>query len=152
MWVLGMIGLAICGCGSEIQYEHGTVRGKVTYQGKPVTFGSVLFIPVEAPKEGLMQSASGSINPDGTYELASQSTPGAIVGEHKVLVIAVQGPNQAQRPDSSKTVGPAPAVNKGSKEVLLKSAIPQKYADPSTTTLTRKVQPGENTIDLELTN
>jgi hypothetical protein len=149
---LGMLGSAIGGCSREIQHEHARVHGKVSYQGKPVTFGSVLFIPVETPKEGLMESASGSINSDGNYELASQSTPGAILGAHKVLVIAVAGPNQAQRPESSKSNGPAPVATKGSKEVQLKSAIPKKYADPSTTTLTFKVEPGENEIDIELTN
>jgi hypothetical protein len=149
---LGILGSAICGCRSEIQHEHARVHGKVTYQGKPVTFGSVLFMPVETPKEGLMESASGSINPDGTYELASQATPGAILGEHKVLVIAVAGPDQAQRADASKSDGPAPVAPKGSKELQLKSAVPKKYADPSTTTLTRKVVQGENNFDLELTN
>jgi hypothetical protein len=146
---LGILGSAICGCHSENQHEHARVHGKVTYQGKPVTFGSVLFMPVETPKEGLMESASGSINPDGTYELASQATPGAILGEHKVLVIAVAGPDHA---DASKSVGPAPVAPKGSKELQLKSAFPKKYADPSTTTLTRKVVQGENNFDLELTN
>ena len=106
-------------------------------------------MPVATPKEGLMESASGSINPDGTYELASQATPGAILGEHKVLVIAVAGPDHT---DASKSVGPAPVAPKGSKELQLKSAVPKKYADPSTTTLTRKVVQGENTFDLELTN
>jgi hypothetical protein len=149
---LGILGSAICGCHSESQHEHARVHGKVTYQGKPVTFGSVLFMPVATPKEGLMESASGSINPDGTYELASQATPGAILGEHKVMVIAVAGPDQAQSPDASKSVGPAPVTPKGSKELQLKSSVPKKYADPSTTTLTRKVEPGENNFDLELTN
>ena len=57
----------------EIKYEHAKVHGKVTYQGKPLTFGTVLFMPVEAPKEGSIQPASGPISPEGTYELTSRS-------------------------------------------------------------------------------
>ena len=69
---------ALSGCAdSEIKYEHAKVHGKVTYQGKPLTFGTVLFMPVEAPKEGPIQPASGTISPEGTYELTSRSAPDA---------------------------------------------------------------------------
>jgi hypothetical protein len=140
------------GCDSGIRYEHAKVHGKVTYQGRPVTFGSVMFIPVNPPKEGLMQPASGSINPDGTYELASQSTSGAILGEHTVLVIAVDGGKSAEPRSSSKEGDKPPMPANGSKTVQFKSAIPKKYSDPSTTTLKRKVTPGDNTIDIDLTD
>ena len=149
---LASLGLALGGCGSGIHYEHAKVHGKVTYQGKPVTFGSVLFIPVEPPKEGFMQPASGSINPDGTYELASQSDSGAILGEHTVLVIAVDGGKPAEPKAASKDGVTPPAPAKGTREVQFKSAIPKKYSDPSTSTLKRKVTPGDNQIDIELTD
>jgi hypothetical protein len=151
---LGIAGFAaMVGCDSEIKYEHAKVHGKVTYKGKPVTFGSVLFMPVEAPKEGIIQPASGTISPEGTYELTSQSTAGAILGEHKVVVIAVEGGKLAPPTAATKEglQAPTPAV-KGSKELQLKSAVPKKYADPSTTTLTRKVVAGDNAIDIELTD
>jgi hypothetical protein len=151
---LGIAGFAaLVGCDSEIKYEHAKVHGKVTYKGKPVTFGSVLFMPVEAPKEGIIQPASGTISPDGNYELTSQSTAGAILGEHKVVVIAVEGGKLAPPSGAAKEglQAPTPAV-KGSKELQLRSAVPKKYADPSTTTLTRKVVAGDNAIDIELTD
>jgi len=154
MMLLVMAGLSLGGCGSGTQYEHATVRGKVTYNGKPVTFGQVLFIPVEPPKEkdGLMQPASGSINPDGTYELKSQAEGGAVVGEHKILVISVLGDKPDDTPDAPKPADAAPASSKTSKAVAFKSSIPKKYSDPGATPLTRKVVPGANTIDLELTD
>src|SRR5438128_2436094 len=89
MMGLALAGLTLGGCDSRPHYEHALVHGKVTYQGKPVPLGSVLFVPVEPPKDGLMQPASGTINPDGTYELKSEEDPGAILGEHKVVVVAV---------------------------------------------------------------
>ena len=151
---LGIVGFAaVGGCNSEIKYEHAKVHGKVTYQGKPVTFGSVLFMPVETPKEGIIQPASGSINSDGTYELTSQSASGAILGEHKVVVIAVEGGKIAPRPATAKDGVQAPvAAIKGSKELDFKSVIPKKYSDPTTTNLTRKVVAGDNAIDIELTD
>jgi len=149
---LASVGLAQGGCGSGIHYEHAKVHGKVTYQGKPVTFGQVLFIPVEPPKDGMMQPASGSINPDGTYELASQEDPGAILGEHTVLVIAVDGGKPVEPKADAKDGLAAPAPAKATREVQFKSAIPKKYSDPSTSPLKHKVAPGDNQIDLELTD
>ena len=155
---MAVLVLAVCtlvGCGSGISYEHAKVHGKVTYKGKPVTFGSVLFVPVEPPKDGLMQPASGTIQTDGTYELKSEADAGAILGEHKVVVIAVDGSKPAEPTDAAKTdAAPAPLAGPSiaKKAGGFKSAIPRKYSDPTTTTLTRKVTAGDNTIDLELTD
>ena len=143
-----LVVLALVGCDSKPHYEHAKVHGKVTYQGKPVPLGSVLFVPVEPPKDGSMQPASGTINADGTYELKSEAEPGAILGEHKVVVVAVDGGQPAATPAKVADSGPAPAT----KAVRFKTLVPQKYSDPSTTPLTRKVAPGDNTIDLELTD
>lgn len=152
MMLLVMVGLSLGGCGSGTQYEHATVQGKVTYNGKPVTFGQVLFIPVEPPKNGLMQPASGSINPDGTYQLKSEAEGGAVLGEHKVLVISVLGDKPDETPNASKPADAAPAPSKTSQAVAFKSSIPKKYSDPAGSPLTRKVVAGANTIDLELTD
>jgi hypothetical protein len=148
MMALAMAGFTLGGCDSKPHYEHAKVHGKVTYQGKPVPLGSVLFVPVEPPKEGSMQPASGSINPDGTYELKSEEDAGAILGEHKVVVIAVDGGKPAPAPDATKPADSSPAPS--AKSVQFKSLVPKKYSDPSTTPLTRKVVAGDNTIDLEL--
>ena len=150
MMALAMTGFTLGGCDSGPHYEHAKVHGKVTYQGKPVTLGSVLFVPVEPPKEGNMQPASGSIGPDGTYELKSEADPGAILGEHKVVVIAVDGgqPVQESAPSKDGAPGPSPSV----KAVRFKTLVPKKYSDPATTPLTRKVVVGDNNFDLELTD
>jgi hypothetical protein len=145
---------AFCGCGdSGIKYEHANVHGKITYRGKPLTFGTILFMPVEVPKEGTIQPASGAISADGTYELTSQTTSGAILGEHKVMVIAVEGGKIAPPPATAKDGVQAPvAATKGSKDLQLKSSVPKKYSDPMSTPLTRKVVAGDNAIDIELTD
>ena len=139
------------GCESKIQYEHATVKGKVTYNGKPVTFGQVLFVPIDPPKDGLMQPASGAIGTDGTYELKSEADAGAILGEHKVVVISIISPD-ANAPKAKEVENAAPTPSKASRATAFKSSIPSKYSDPASTTLTRKVVPGANTIDLDLTD
>ena len=143
--VVALVAGATAGCDSKIHYEHAKVHGKVAYNGKPVTFGSVLFVPVDPPKDGVMQPASGSIGSDGAYELKSEGAAGAILGEHKVVVIAVQGDKPAGDAD-----GAAPAPAKSANKARFKSAVPAKYADPASTPLTRKVAAGDNTVDLEL--
>lgn len=150
MMALALAGCTLGGCDSGPKYEHAKVHGKVTYQGKPVTLGSVLFVPIEAPKEGSsMQPASGSINPDGTYELKSEADAGAILGEHKVIVIAIDGGQpEAEPAPKDGAPGPAPSASK----VKFKTLVPRKYSDLTTTPLTRKVVVGDNTIDIELTD
>lgn len=155
MMVLALAGFSLGGCGSGISYEHAKVHGKVTYQGKPVPLGSVLFVPVEPPKDGAMQPASGAIQPDGSYELKSQEDAGAILGEHKIVVVAIEGgppapdtPKKNAKEAKDAEAGPAPTA----KSVKFKMLVPKKYSDPATTPLTRKVVAGDNVIDLEITD
>src|SRR5262245_26763885 len=65
----------------------GTVRGKVTYKGKPVSYGVVLFYNhgrTFDPRAGTMSSASFAlIKKDGSYEMTS-----AIEGPVLVCVAA----------------------------------------------------------------
>jgi hypothetical protein len=144
MLFLAVAGFTLSGCGTK-ELPHAKVHGKVTFQGKPLTFGSVMFFPVESPKDGPLQGASGDITPEGTYELKSQTTGGALLGEHKVVVYAVDIGKSSQ---SSTTKGDAPGSAKGT----LKSILPQKYSDMSTTPLVYKVVDGDNTFDIEIKN
>lgn len=155
MMALALAGFSMGGCGSGIHYEHATVHGKVTYQGKPVPLGSVLFVPVEPPADGVMQPASGTIKSDGTYELKSQADAGAILGEHKVVVMAIEGGPSGPEASKNDTKAAKDANTPSAptaKSVKFKSLIPKKYSDPTTTPLTRKVVAGDNTIDLEITD
>jgi hypothetical protein len=150
MIVTALVGLPLGGCESAQHFEHAKVHGRVTYQGKPVPLGSVLFVPVVPPADGSMQPASGTINPDGTYELKSQADAGAILGEHKVVVMAVDAGKTPENYDPTKGPPPGPVMAAGSHS--FKMLVPKKYSDPASTPLTRKVVPGDNTIDLELTD
>src|SRR5262245_16358306 len=56
------------------------VKGQVTYKGKPLTGGSIMFEPVDGGRE-----AHGTIQPDGTFSLSTfRSGDGAVRGVHRV--------------------------------------------------------------------
>jgi hypothetical protein len=58
------------------------VKGKVTYKGKPLTTGSVKFIP-----DGYGHEAGGAIQSDGTFVLSTfKSGDGVVEGHHRVYV------------------------------------------------------------------
>lgn len=79
-----LVYFACPGCGSRqaspLIAATVPVKGKVTYKGKPLTRGEIMFHPVS----GTM-FAHGTINGDGSFRLTT-FTPGdgAAVGSHRV--------------------------------------------------------------------
>lgn len=111
------------------------VKGKVTYKGKPVPNGTVNFNPVDGNKP----SASGKIQPDGSYTLetflGSRPSPGAVIGQHKVVIVAMQD-QEGILPEQRAALPPP--------------IIPSKYTHPNTTDLKVAVGNKENTINFDL--
>jgi hypothetical protein len=111
------------------------VKGKVTYKGKPVPNGTVNFNPVDGNKP----SASGKIQPDGSYTLetflGSRPSPGAVIGQHTVVIVAMQD-QEGILPEQRAALPPP--------------IIPAKYTHPNTTDLKAEVETKENTIDFDL--
>jgi hypothetical protein len=128
--LLALLALAP-GCGPGV----GTAAGKVTYQGKPVVWGSVT-----------LRAADGSmhqigINPDGTYRLDRVPVGPAQVGV------------------SSPDPKPSARLREGG-EARLRAfppppppgawfPLPAKYADPATSGVTMQVGGGPADIDLK---
>ena len=126
--VLLLMGLLTCtccwiGCGGG--EPSGSVSGKVTYNGKPVTPGVVQFMN---PDTGI--GASAQLDASGAYKVLSLRT-----GEYQV---AIQDP-------------PVPSpeeVGKGAQ--VQKVDVPDKYVDPLTSGLTATISEGENSVDFTL--
>src|SRR5262245_59804194 len=101
----------------------GQVTGVVTFGGKPVPPGTVMFVPVESGPP-----AYRDIGPDGRYQLSTY-TPGdgAVVGTHKVMITALEQlpPELANNPNR-----------------LPKMIVPIKYGDTNTSGLTFEVKAG----------
>src|SRR5207244_6736580 len=105
---IGLLALFAAGC-----QNNGTVSGKVTFQGKPLVYGTVLFVGKDATSVHTM------IQKDGTY-----SASGLAIGDAQV---AVSSPNP-------KTIGSMaswkdPKKKPPSLEVPGWFEIPERYAD-----------------------
>ena len=66
------------GCGSG-QPERASINGKVTYQGKPVDFGFIVFVPLNRTDKFYSQATITQ----GSYSLAEN---GPVVGENRVEI------------------------------------------------------------------
>ncbi|MFO0790069.1 MAG: hypothetical protein U0805_11495 [Pirellulales bacterium] len=114
-----------CGRGSA---STAKVIGSVTLDGKPLTTGNVITLPTAG------RGARGPIKSDGTFELGTFSkTDGAMVGVHKVAVVAYESTKRGPEGGDGKLL------------------VPQRYTNPETSGLTIEVTSSNNTPDLKLT-
>lgn len=122
------------GCGQKGEHETAKVQGKVTLDGQPLKFGSLLFTP-----EGNFPSAEGTIRPDGTYSLGTYGTnDGAVIAKHKVIITARAAGAFALPEDSVK--GAAGTV----------SVVPERYGNAEKSGLVADVESGTNTVNFDL--
>lgn len=111
----------------------GTVAGHVRLDDKPVRDAVIVF---EEPTKGI--SVNASIEPDGTFRIATFDQPGLPPGTYQVAV----------RPGSFGS-GETPLVG-GPVASAPVTKIPARYQSPATSGLTATVQAGENTFPFEL--
>jgi hypothetical protein len=124
LWTVGTAG---CSSGPATS----SVKGKVTFQGKPVTEGTVTFLN---PTEG--GAAEAQINKDGS--IAFQG--GVMPGEYLVVITP---PIHIVDTDPGKSP-PAP-MEKPAPD------IPPKYRMQGTTKLRASVKPGPNEFTFDMT-
>lgn len=113
-----------CGCGDAGPPTY-PVSGVVSYQGKPLPAGVILFRPKQGP------ATSAEIGPDGRYALT------AVEGSHAVQVVSLDLPPGSENND----------------ELLAgaRSYIPTKYNRFQTSGLQATVEAkDENNIDFPL--
>ena len=120
-----LLGLLI-GCGASGP-ETSTVEGTVTLDGQPLAGALLIFTP-QGTAGGRM--SGGQTDAQGHYELTySRDQMGAVPGEHKIE-ITTYGQGEGDEPTPEK--------------------LPAKYNTQSE--LIKTVEPGENTIDFELSS
>jgi hypothetical protein len=118
------------GCGSE-RAKTASVKGTVTFRGKPVPNGTVTFIP-----SGPGPAATGEIQKDGSFTLTTyRPGDGAVLGTHKVIVVAVED-TSTRLPEERN---PLPS-----------SIVPDKYTSAATSDLSAEVKEGENVVVFDL--
>lgn len=113
------------------------VVGTVTYQGQPLTYGSIMFQPIGSESG---TTARSPISSDGTFALQSNAGAGVAIGKARVRVTAFEAQRAQQEGQTHQELA------------LGKSAIPRKYQNFGTSGIVIDVQPNMDLplqIDLE---
>jgi len=129
--VAGIAFLALVALGCQGQ---GNLSGKVSYQNKPVGFGTILMQGSDG------NAKQGNIEKDGSYSVRGVATGAARV--------AVNSPDP-------KSITLLPNKNPKNKQEPYPDvpgwfAIPNHYENVATSGLTYTIKGGSNTIDIEL--
>jgi len=98
------------GCGEPNPLGRRAVHGAVTFQGKPVDYGGIQFMP-EDPQRGV---SSGAMIEGGKYQI--KTTDGLPPGSYKVMI------SSADQAEKEKVEGPP-----GDERTYAKERIPRKY-------------------------
>ena len=131
----------VAGCGGPTRPETVPVAGRVTYQGKPVPMGQIMFYPEQG------HPATGTIDANGAYRLRTFAPDnGAIPGRYRVTITAVRftGGGHAKTFDEELRGGGSSAPAKA--EWL----VPEVYSRPETTPLRADVTRDSKVINFDL--
>lgn len=122
--VATLIQMVGCGGPAAPKREYADVVGTVTYEGKPLSKGSVMF----QPDSGAL--VTGNIQADGKYSLKG------VIGPNTVMIVSSDeaAPMSADKPET---------------RVPPKSNIPERYGTPGSD-LKFEVKAGQNKADFEL--
>jgi hypothetical protein len=119
----------VSGC-SRSSFES-TVAGTVTLDGKTIGPGVTVFAPINDKRN----PATGAIEPNGSYSLKTSRADGLAAGKYQVSVSVRELPKDFHPGDR-----PPPG----------KLLIPEKYLSNTISGLEYDVEPGSNTINIEL--
>jgi hypothetical protein len=130
-----LVAVAAGGCGRKT----AVVRGKVTYEGKPLTMGSVILVD-----EGGRFSARGPIQPDGTYEIANAPTGKVKMGVSNPPPVGAKG--------GQPLIGPKddPETKQAAELAAKYVPSPDTYMDPEKSGLVHEVPADGATINIDL--
>lgn len=138
LMVLTLLPLALgCGAGNNL----AQVTGTVTYEGKPIEEGKIIFeVPGQRSAFGVIEN--GKILNVTTFEQGD----GAPIGEASVAINAFKPPAKPQKDAPTSTSAPGGP----SGMVINERAVPARYGNPATSGLNCSIQPGENKLKFDL--
>lgn len=134
LFVTSLAFVAACGgCGPKagLNVPTGTVAGKVTLAGQPLTNASITFFG-----EGLGDTGSGILQSDGTYTLKYGNGFSVPAGDYRVAITSAR-PQQAPPDPNDLMANPD--------KYAQNESIPVKYRDPQTSGMIAVVKAGSNT-------
>jgi hypothetical protein len=135
-----VVALAALFLGARGCSRTATLTGKVTYQDRPVVYGSVVVVGADG------KAASGVIQADGSYEV-----DGVPPGDVKIAVIS-------RDPSTGRSIlrgrRPAPRPTKSGKLPQIRQdgwfPLPSKLEDPENSGLACTLSRGSNSFNIEL--
>ncbi len=120
---------ATCGCAADPSPDLHPLTGTVTYQGKPVTAGGLLFAPEEGGWGGVIVNAN--VEPDGTFTAQTEKVtgrgttarPGVRPGR---FLVTYNPPGDGQNVGQQRSLAEVVEVKPGGTTVALKlpEAVP----------------------------
>ncbi|WP_406700776.1 hypothetical protein V5E97_18480 [Singulisphaera sp. Ch08] len=162
---------AIAGCGSSNGLHLAKVRGKITFKGEPLQYGTIMFEP-DNSRGTNGPSAVGPITKDGSFVMSTEeSGDGAIVGLHRVAVVGLDPIPEAQQkamPDpvsapreymmaksqaDTRLLTPkkndVPTFTDKSGKVF-RIIVPANLGNPNTSNIKASVARGSNTVNIAI--
>jgi hypothetical protein len=139
---------AFVGCGGS--GAQGKLTGKVLYNGKPVTGGSVIFRPASASEN----TVTAPILPDGNYTATVPAGVVKIAVDNRALqppeaTAKKEPPPKLPKITNPGTDTPDPRVNP-QKPAGTYIKLPDKYHDVATSGLSYTVKSGAQNYDINL--
>jgi hypothetical protein len=142
-YILAIVVLAAAGCSPSGQVKTYPVKGRVTFEGKPMQGGGAISLIPTTDQRG--KTAAGTIKPDGSYLLGTyHEADGSMAGEFRVIIfqetvkeVAPAADGTAPSAAASSTVAPA-------------DRIPVVYASDRQSPLTATIEPKANEINFDL--
>lgn len=128
---------AVCGllgCSGSKEPPRGTVKGRVTLGGKPLSGATIVF---DSKALGVSQTAT--LDDDGKYEFASYAAAGLPAGSYKVTISSgrfMEPGEEVPKFGAGTKVGVAPKK--------APTPIPDKYAKAESSGLSADVKAGDN--------
>lgn len=162
--------LGFAGCGPDHGMSLGRVSGTVTSRGKPVQFGTVMFMP-DSAKGTDGPPAMATLRPSGEFSLSTDSADdGALVGFHKVGIVGldptpirgeVETKHEASPMDPMKAKRKAVRTAAFRRKVdedtftdragrVFKYVIPKEVGNAETSGILVEVSRGSNTFHFEV--
>ena len=135
---VGVVLMALAtGCGPKV----GSIVGTVTYQGKPIRWGTVKVIWAASNSESL-NAGSAVLNQAGAYEVGRVPAGSSAKLFLSIPLVPMGGILGGNKPN--------PKVMNEVKERLGYVDVPEKYTDPETSGFSLEVKPGINVFDINL--
>ncbi len=138
-----------CGSGDDLGKRYA-VYGTVTYNGKPLEKGSILFYPVTPDPKGINNGANGVIV-NGEYTLSSRGDDdGAFPGDYLISVTSKDV--DLTKAEANVKAGVLRQDDVAKANAKAKSLIPTKYGNLDSSGLKAKVEAKSNKFDFALTD